>query len=439
MQTRVHPKADRASQLSRTGANKAGDRTGGRLGAAPLSAASVLQFQRTAGNAAVVSLLNRPVEVQRLVDAGSFEKASKLTGRKGRSGEDFARWTASLRQYEGMGEAPVTEQARFLEGLRSDILGWLDSRNGKRSSRRKAAFALLTEVRSELFRVRNKVKPLSDSDFNDAHLLRQEQGKYGGQLSKLDEVEYGFGVEGESKVEGKTTTGLFKPGMSEFEDTFDRTRAPGAGMEKNDPRIVERNLAMYAVDKLLAADIIAPTWKAKHHRDGAELEGIVMEKVEGKSGDKLGKDDPIRQDPDFRRGLSNLYLLDLICNQVDRHPGNYIVQMKDGKVVGVRGIDNDLSFGPKLPEIQMPGVGKGAMMRRFMRAGLFADELTEIDHDFAQRIIGLSEEPDLLRNALRPLLRDNEIEAAVGRLLTLADFLRPLMNKDDGPVKTSWS
>lgn len=51
-------------------------------------------------------------------------------------------------------------------------------------------------------------------------------------------------------------------------------------------------------------------------------------------------------DPGLRRGINDLQWLDCLCGQADRHPGNIFVEYDpNGRVSGVKGIDNDMSFG----------------------------------------------------------------------------------------------
>ena len=49
--------------------------------------------------------------------------------------------------------------------------------------------------------------------------------------------------------------------------------------------------------------------------------------------------------PSFQKDLSDLQVIDYLCGQTDRHAGNYYVKMDGNNMVGLTGIDNDLSFG----------------------------------------------------------------------------------------------
>ena len=71
-----------------------------------------------------------------------------------------------------------------------------------------------------------------------------------------------------------------------------------------------------------------------------------------------------RRDPVLMRGLSRLEWMDKVCGQVDRHPGNYLIDQQPNpappppnKVVGVKGIDNDFSFGAAHTDVRQRAEG----------------------------------------------------------------------------------
>jgi hypothetical protein len=218
----------------------------------------------------------------------------------------------------------------------------------------------------------------------------------------------------------------------------------GAGIPKVNPRFAERNVAMQVIDKLLGANVVPATFMAQH----AGKQGFIMEKVKGKTGRELGagklpEEKQFATDamanPLVREGLSKIYLLDLICAQVDRHPGNYMVVIEEGVIKGVKAIDNDLAFGKDVDiDALMQMQGGLKQWRRMGFIGPLADELKEIDKNFAQKIIDLSKTPDVLRNALQGLLTPEEIEKTVDRLNSLALFLQPLLTQNSPIVKTKW-
>ena len=68
---------------------------------------------------------------------------------------------------------------------------------------------------------------------------------------------------------------------------------------------------------------------------------------QGKAIIKYGKSHTLIAitDPVLQRRLSRLQLLDTLAMQVDRHGGDCCIQFdENGKVIGAKGIDNDMAF-----------------------------------------------------------------------------------------------
>jgi hypothetical protein len=382
--------------------------------------------------------LQRAPAIQRLTKSKTFKSRTSLFLRKGKSGATFSAITKSLRIYETrLKNAEPGVKLTHLRRLLEMVNDWLASPAATTSSRKRHAENLRDSIADEIQTIQGQLSPVESSDFGDDALIESQDEAVGGQMNKLDYVKYGFGVEevdGETrKAEGGEFEAYFKEDVDE-DKAFGRHRGKYTGMPKLNPEFGKRNVAMYAIDKLLSANVIPPTFLAQHKGKM----GIVMKKVEGVGGDKAKKEDIDMDDPVIRQSLSKLYLLDIICAQVDRHPGNYIVVKEGGVIKGVKGIDNDLSFGKKykVKEFdQMSGMNK-----EFSPVlGKLPSELKEIDQRFAQRIIDLSEEPERVREALNGLLDDEEIDATVERIEHLAEFLQPLMRQQDGVMRTKWT
>jgi hypothetical protein len=305
----------------------------------------------------------------------------------------------------------------------------------------------------------------TEADFTDVNVAKAEDEKYGGALNTLDELTYTFGIQKGQKVTAGTDpfVGIFKPDKDKTPqldtkearqkraEEFQQSKAPASGIQADDQRITERNLAVQAINNLLAVELIPATFKAKHAHNDKMFEGIVMQKVNGKDGKPGGLRElaptvsmlwyDIEKDPIVRKGLSNLYLLDTICGQVDRHKGNYIIEAANGKIVGVKAIDNDLAFGPKYKDYQYSAAGvdpQSVAWHSEVSAGKRVDELTEIDRDFAQRIIDLAGKEAPLRQALAAYLTSAEIDSTVSRLRSLAAFLRPMLEQNSPKIKSTW-
>jgi hypothetical protein len=141
----------------------------------------------------------------------------------------------------------------------------------------------------------------------------------------------------------------------------------------------------------------------------------------------------VKGDPVVKQGLSKLFLLDIIAGQVDHHPGNYMAEVKDDKVVGIKAFDNDLAFGGKMTPEKQTELGEAAMKKQFgqfteqyvrsLTNNPILNEIKDIDKPFAEKIIALNNNPGLVRNALQGLLTSDEVDMTIRRLQHLANFL----------------
>lgn len=133
---------------------------------------------------------------------------------------------------------------------------------------------------------------------------------------------------------------------------------------KKGANLSSRNCAMTNMAKLLGCgDLLANSVPMKVEIDGEEIEGVFMETAEGSDINRVQEDDLILdadgksfENPDALMKIVDLQVLDFICGNTDRHMGNMVYQFKEtskGVVfTGVKGIDNDCSFGT--PQI-VPG------------------------------------------------------------------------------------
>lgn len=119
-------------------------------------------------------------------------------------------------------------------------------------------------------------------------------------------------------------------------------------------------------------------------------------------------------DPVLLEKLNDLQWLDALCAQGDRHRGNYIVEQNfRGKVVGVRGIDNDQSFGKNV--IDPNGIQHGNSEESHGFKGRAMPDV--ISAKTAQAFRNMTQEN--LRAELEGLLTEEEIAACVTRLVAI--------------------
>ena len=130
-------------------------------------------------------------------------------------------------------------------------------------------------------------------------------------------------------------------------------------------RIDSRNSAMSSVADLLGmSDVIARSRPMKilvkdgENPEGKIVEGTFMEEAQGldvrnlpEEAANYGADSLKGTDGRAFRQMADLQVLDYLCGNVDRHGGNLFYQFdKNGKLSGIQGIDNDASFGTRVPE-----------------------------------------------------------------------------------------
>ena len=214
--------------------------------------------------------------------------------------------------------------------------------------------------------------------------------------------------------------------------------ATTAGIPETDSRLANRDVALYRLDQLLGANLIARTQFALRNTGNGPEMGSLMVKAQGtKAGDlveqgKVAKDSTSQrqnpgsvniEDPNLQRLLSRLQLLDTLAFQVDRNLGNFYVQFdQSGRVTGVTGIDNDMSFGTKTGinerAQELPGLAKF------------------VDKEMAEKLINI--EPRLVMLILSDVLNGDELAALNDRLLKLKLALAKMQSEGKLLSPTQW-
>lgn len=203
-----------------------------------------------------------------------------------------------------------------------------------------------------------------------------------------------------------------------------------AGIDLDNLRSSNREVAMSRLDMLLDAELISKA-KLAIKRTGVDNIPQLGSVAPGAKGDDItkynlvqdqnahpGTQDTIRRDdPTLMSKLNSLQMIDFLAGQVDRHQGNYMIEVDGtGNVIGVTGIDNDMSFGTKdTGELTQRGA------RQLPPLGVYFDKT------MANKIIAL--EPALVRIALSDLLTPAEVNATLERLQILKTRLQQDVNK----------
>jgi len=190
-------------------------------------------------------------------------------------------------------------------------------------------------------------------------------------------------------------------------------------------RIDSRNSAMYDMANLLGRpDLIAPSMDVKLEGRGNVVEGNFMEFINGTDLDHMSSRDPYFDiNPDdyisdsVKRDMLDLTVIDYLCLNVDRHGGNIIYQYGKDKnnvtrLTGIKGIDNDSSFGAENPNIDEHLVRIQPMTSTVLMTEEMAEKIKGMD----RKTLELT----LSKYKMNPAA----VTAAYKRLVMLKDFLR---------------
>ena len=198
-----------------------------------------------------------------------------------------------------------------------------------------------------------------------------------------------------------------------------------AGIAGN-ANIERRNAATSKVGDLIGmTDLMAYSTTMTAVIDGREVKGVFMEEARGYTTPELKKkveqfDGVDYNEEELIKQVSDIQALDYICGSTDRHDKNVIFQFDEDqkKIIGVKGIDNDMSFGTLSPESLDQG-------KRYM-AG--PDNMLLLRQSTADRILGLSREE--LENSLKGLIEPDEIESAWKRTEVLQNRILESMKRE---------
>jgi hypothetical protein len=142
----------------------------------------------------------------------------------------------------------------------------------------------------------------------------------------------------------------------------------------SDMRFEARNVAASRLDTLIGTQVIVGSQLALLPKEFLPVKsqtqveqrtadetfanyGLLMDKAAGKDAHQATQSAAyagIQQDPAFLHDLSNLQLIDCILCSLDRHSGNFLIDITpDGRYQGLKGIDNDFSLNDGLFNVKL--------------------------------------------------------------------------------------
>jgi hypothetical protein len=266
--------------------------------------------------------------------------------------------------------------------------------------------------------------------YSDATLAKggdwNQDDAVGGAANRLDKVQHG------------ADKGFFIGDRSNNLNHVDAAAA--SGIDRLDPNQGGRSVASSRLAKLFGSDVITDVEFATHstdtnlkghkHAEKKTRMGVVSKQAAGREGGsyKVARNAAERAeaeqtvdasqvidvtDPELQRSLNVLQMLDYISLQLDRHAANfYIATDEKGKVVGVTGIDLDVSFG------QQGKAGKVTEGGHFVGVPKLADAA------FRDKVLSVA--PADVRACLDGLVSPAEVDAAVERFEHLCKVLREM-------------
>lgn len=143
-------------------------------------------------------------------------------------------------------------------------------------------------------------------------------------------------------------------------------------------------------------------------------------------------------DTQLRKGMNQLQWLDSLCGQADRHPGNIFIERgPDGRVSGVKGIDNDMSFGVNSDTAYANSKNPGQQPRGVNTQGKYPAVPSVIDAALRKKLVDMeakpADAPGSIESVLKGKLSPAEIAQTRERLTQLVARLGP----DDVPPNTA--
>lgn len=225
--------------------------------------------------------------------------------------------------------------------------------------------------------------------------------------------------------------GVFKP----LTNTETAGVAMALGIDRELPQIANRNLATQDVARALGFNVVVDCQIGSRQQPDKPVElGLIMGRAPGKEA--YATHPGVFKQPEVRREITKLQLLDHLVGQADRHGHNYFVhvsQDENGRTQArVSGIDNDLCFG------QTTRHGDQIAYDGYHDVGYRGTKMPElIDTDMADAIRRLT--PQQLNELLSDKLSPLEVSAAHSRLASMLEHVDRLENSGQVITPAEWN
>ena len=122
--------------------------------------------------------------------------------------------------------------------------------------------------------------------------------------------------------------------------------------------------------------------------------------------------------PGFKKSVTMVAIMDIVCGQIDRHGGNFIYQYDNkGNINGLQGIDNDLAFG----NVGINNNGEFNNIQKVYYDMSALNSIKYIDIDQYVKINAVSDED--VETSLKEYLDKDEINAVKTRLQVVKDYI----------------
>jgi hypothetical protein len=202
--------------------------------------------------------------------------------------------------------------------------------------------------------------------------------------------------------------------------------ASRTGIDPYNPQIAMRNIATTDVAKLLGFNVVPRTEIGSRTppppppNQPTQL-GMVMSMAQGVPASQAHFS--VFNNPDVRREITKLQMLDHLVGQGDRHCNNYFISVDSNGNVTVTGIDNDQCFGKDLHDPNGIAYAPTPQSQGFRGTNL----PPVIDSDMAKEFEDMK--PEDLERTLTGKLSAEEITAAKDRLAGIKSHIATLRSK----------